>query len=99
MLWLYATISVAMGQAPAPAPEAEPAPGAAAEAGPLVIGTHPVPPFVVHEADGSWKGISIDLWDHIADELDLAYEIREFPVKELVENPGGEIDVAVSLNI
>jgi polar amino acid transport system substrate-binding protein len=65
----------------------------------LIVGTHPVAPFVVHEADGTWKGISIDLWDHIADELGIAYEIREYPVKELVENPSGEIDVAVSLNI
>lgn len=95
MLWCFAALFVAHAQEP----QLQVDPQVASQVERLVVGTSPVPPFVVHEADGSWKGISIDLWDHIADELDLEYEIREYPVKELVENTSGEIDVAVSLNI
>ncbi|MEQ1503371.1 MAG: transporter substrate-binding domain-containing protein [Myxococcota bacterium] len=68
-------------------------------AAPLVIGTHPVAPFVIHDPDGGWSGISIDLWKHLAEELHLTYEIRELEVKPLVTNADGAVDVAVSLNI
>lgn len=71
----------------------------AQEPAPLIVGTHPVAPFVVHREDGTWGGISIDLWKAVAEKLDLAYEIREIPVAELVGNTSGTIDVAVSLNI
>ncbi len=64
----------------------------------LVVGTHPVPPFVVENPDGTWSGISIDLWKKIAAELGYKYEIRKFSVPDLFK-PDPSIDVTVSLNI
>jgi ABC-type amino acid transport substrate-binding protein len=72
---------------------------ARASAGPkLVVGTHPVPPFVVKGDDGSWSGISIDLWRRVAEKAGLEYEIREYPVEQLLA-PDPAIDVVCSLNV
>jgi polar amino acid transport system substrate-binding protein len=43
----------------------------------LVIGTKEAPPFSMKAADGTWEGISIDLWRRIADELHLRYRFTE----------------------
>ena len=43
------------------------------------------PPFAMKRPDGSWTGISIELWRRIADELDLEYEFREYEIPEMVE--------------
>ncbi len=62
----------------------------------LVVGTKSSPPFVIKHADGSWGGISIELWEAIADKLELNYTWREFDLRGLlmaVED--GEINVAV----
>ena len=37
------------------------------EARELVIGTKVAPPFAMKAEDGTWRGISIDLWLRIAD--------------------------------
>src|SRR5215472_3076991 len=65
---------------------------------PLVVGTHPVPPFVIKGDDGSWSGISIDLWRRVAEKEGLPYEIREYPVEGLLK-PDPAIDVVVLLNV
>ena len=43
----------------------------------LIVGTKIAPPFAMKADDGSWEGISIELWDEIAKELDLDYEWQE----------------------
>lgn len=66
-------------------------------AGPLVVGSKVAPPFVMHEPDGSWTGISIFLWDRIARELDLEYEIRELDLNGLISGAAdGTLDAAVA---
>ena len=35
----------------------------------LVIGTKEAPPFAMKAADGTWNGISVDLWRRVADQL------------------------------
>src|SRR5262245_58953624 len=37
----------------------------------LVIAIREAPPFVMKNKDGSWRGISIDLWQRVADRLHL----------------------------
>ena len=64
----------------------------------LVVGTHPIAPFVMKNADGSWSGISIDIWKRVAEELHLTYTIREYPVAELLKPDETGIDVVVSVN-
>jgi polar amino acid transport system substrate-binding protein len=43
----------------------------------LIVGLAVDPPFVIHESDGSWTGISVELWQQVAKEIDLNYEYRE----------------------
>lgn len=44
----------------------------------LVVGTIFAPPFSMKLEDGSWEGMSIDIWESIAKTLDVDYEVREF---------------------
>lgn len=66
---------------------------------PLVVGTHEIAPFVVRNADGTWSGISIDIWKRVADEQGLTYTIREVPIAALFEPEKSGLDVVVSVNI
>jgi polar amino acid transport system substrate-binding protein len=43
----------------------------------LIVGVAVGPPFDIRQADGSWSGISVELWRQIAKELNLDYEFRE----------------------
>jgi hypothetical protein len=43
----------------------------------LIVGVAVGPPFDIKGADGSWSGISVELWRKIANELGLTYEFRE----------------------
>ncbi|MGR9114701.1 MAG: transporter substrate-binding domain-containing protein [Gammaproteobacteria bacterium] len=61
----------------------------------IIIGTHEAPPFVVRNSDGTFSGISIELWEIIAGQLDLDYEIREMELRELLQGlQNGSVDVA-----
>jgi ABC-type amino acid transport substrate-binding protein len=66
----------------------------------LVVGTVPVAPFIIENADGSWSGISIDLWKAVATKLGYAYEIRKLAPADL-DDPAklAGLDVFVSMNI
>jgi ABC-type amino acid transport substrate-binding protein len=57
----------------------------AAAGRPMRIGTRHAPPFAIRGSDGTWSGISIDLWEEIADNLGLSYEYREYGLAELLE--------------
>jgi polar amino acid transport system substrate-binding protein len=64
----------------------------------LVIGTKEAPPFAMKAADGSWTGISIDLWRRVADELHLRYRFAEEPtVQKLIDGVAeGRFQLAVA---
>jgi polar amino acid transport system substrate-binding protein len=49
-------------------------------------------------ADGTWQGISVDLWRRVADELHLHYRFVEEPnLQALIDEvPAGKFDVAVA---
>lgn len=51
---------------------------------PLIVGVKASPPFAMQRSDGSWYGISIDLWRNIAADLGLTYELREFDLQGLL---------------
>ena len=42
----------------------------------LIVGTQEVPPFAMKNNEGTWTGVSIDLWRQIAAELSLPFELR-----------------------
>jgi polar amino acid transport system substrate-binding protein len=52
----------------------------------------------VKAADGTWQGISIDLWRRVADELHLQYRLAEEPdVQALIDGVAtGKFDVAAA---
>src|SRR5690349_15770404 len=64
----------------------------------IVVGVKEAPPFSMKEADGSWGGISIDLWKRIAGDLHLNYQFAEEPTVQalLDKTQAGKIDVAVA---
>jgi polar amino acid transport system substrate-binding protein len=64
----------------------------------LVVGTKEAPPFAMKAADGTWQGISIDLWRRIADELHLRYRFAEEPnVQGLIDGVAtGKFDLAAA---
>jgi polar amino acid transport system substrate-binding protein len=63
----------------------------------LIVGTKEAPPFAIKSTDGTWAGISIDLWRQIATDLNLKYELRETDLKGLLDGvTSGSLDVAVA---
>ncbi len=64
----------------------------------IVVGVKEAPPFSMKEADGSWSGISIELWKRVASDLHVQYRFAEEPtVQALLERTrAGQVDVAVA---
>src|SRR5262252_9212284 len=63
----------------------------------LVIGTKVAPPFAMKAQDGTWHGISIDLWRHIAEQIHLRYRFQETTLKGLIDGVSeGSLDAAVA---
>src|SRR5258708_39602946 len=66
----------------------------------LVVGTVPVAPFIIKNADGTWSGISMDLWKEVARRLALDYEIKEMVAADLKgADKMAARDVFVSANV
>lgn len=52
----------------------------------LVVGTKEAPPFAIKQHDGSWSGISVELWRRIADKAGLRFRLVETQsVQDLVD--------------
>ena len=61
------------------------------------MGTKPVPPFAIKNPDGTWRGLSIELWRQVAEELGLEFEFRETDLAGLIDGlETGELDAAVA---
>jgi polar amino acid transport system substrate-binding protein len=61
-----------------------------------IVGIAPGPPFNIHDRDGSWSGISVELWREIADALKIDYEFRETNLSGNFDGLAqGWLDVAV----
>lgn len=70
--------------------------GTGAEDHPLVIATRHAPPFAIKTATG-WEGITIDLVDRLAKDLDLRYVFKDMGLEEMLEAAvNGEIDAAAA---
>jgi polar amino acid transport system substrate-binding protein len=64
----------------------------------LVIATKQAPPFAIKDPNGSWTGISIDLWQRIAEKNGYKYRLVEEPtVDALIDGTAaGTYDAAVA---
>jgi ABC-type amino acid transport substrate-binding protein len=49
----------------------------------LVVAVADVPPFAIKGEDGTWTGLSIELWRLVADELDLRWEVRAVALPDI----------------
>ena len=63
----------------------------------LVVGLTQSPPFSMRAEDGSWTGISVELWEWIAADLGVDTEFRETTVTGLFDDlaPGRPLDVSI----
>lgn len=62
----------------------------------LRVGISEVPPFVIKEPDGSWRGISIDLWGTVASAAGYRFELQPMPFERLLPSlEEGQLDVVV----
>ncbi len=63
----------------------------------LVVGTKVAPPFAMKAEDGTWHGISIDLWRRIADQMHLRYRFQETTLNGLTDGVAeGALDASVA---
>jgi ABC-type amino acid transport substrate-binding protein len=51
----------------------------------LLVATKPAPPFAIKGADDQWQGLSIQLWERIAEALELQYEYVETDMPGMLE--------------
>ena len=52
----------------------------------LLIGVADFPPYAMKAANGKWEGFSIEIWQAVAKELAIEYELKEFSrLKQMVE--------------
>lgn len=51
----------------------------------LVVGTKEAPPFAMQSDDGTWHGITIELWRSVARDLGYEYELRETDLDGLLD--------------
>ena len=64
---------------------------------PIVVGIKESPPFTMKTGDGSWTGITFDMWTRIAEANEIAFETRELPLTELLQAvKHGEVDVGMA---
>ncbi len=62
----------------------------------LRVAISEVPPFVIREPDGGFRGISIDLWTRIANALGYEFEFVPMQFKDVLPSlQAGKVDVAV----
>lgn len=61
------------------------------------VGTKVSPPFALKRIDGTWTGISIELWRHIATDLGIEYEFYEYEIPAIIDKlEAGELDAGVA---
>ena len=72
-----------------------------ASLGKLVVGTMNMPPFLIKGEDGHWEGLGIELWQAVARELGVKYELREYTSLESIweDVQAGKIDIIPALAV
>ena len=76
LLFCGMIVPAVIGQSPVTSPTPSPIPRK------LIVGIYSAPPFNMRQADGSWTGISVDLWREVASDLKTDFEFREITVAD-----------------
>lgn len=62
-----------------------------------MIGVKETPPFIIQNENGSYSGVSIDLWNSVADKLGLEFRYQDLELTELLEAlENEEIDASIN---
>ncbi|MDT7952414.1 MAG: transporter substrate-binding domain-containing protein [Acetobacteraceae bacterium] len=70
---------------------------AAARTRDLAIGTKEAPPFAMKGPDGHWHGLSVTLWERVAQRLGLHFHWVEAPMATLLaDTASGKLDGAIA---
>jgi ABC-type amino acid transport substrate-binding protein len=88
-LWFSAHVAAPAASAAEPRPQ---------EIDRLRVATKPLDPFVIYRPDGTLDGFSIELWDAVAQDLDLQYDwVRMDTVQQILDGVRtGAADVSVA---
>jgi polar amino acid transport system substrate-binding protein len=71
--------------------------GAETDAPVLRVGTKVAPPFAMKRPDGAWTGLAIEMWEQIAKDAELEYELVEMELEELLDSvEAGRVDAGVA---
>ena len=63
----------------------------------IIVGIKNSPPFIIKNPDNSFSGLSIDLWDNIADSLNLKYQFKEYDLSGLISAlEQGKVDLCIN---
>lgn len=63
----------------------------------LVIGLKETPPFVIANDDGTFSGVSIDLWEEMAIDLGIEYRYKQLELPDLLDAlTTGEVDASIN---
>jgi len=63
---------------------------------PLKVGAHDKPPFCFKNPDGSWTGLSVEVWKDVAARAGLEYELVEVPFEMIRKGvANGSLDAAI----
>jgi polar amino acid transport system substrate-binding protein len=62
----------------------------------LLVGTVVVPPFAMKTTDGQLEGLAIELWQAVAQDLGVAFELREYSLGQILEAvEKGDLDAII----
>lgn len=76
VLFLFCTISIVYGSSQTNETDKETE---------HLVGIRIAPPFVMQEEDSSYSGLTIALWEHIAEQMQLSYQYREHDIQGMIE--------------
>ena len=67
----------------------------------LQVGVIVAPPAYIKTADNRWEGLSVELWQAVAQRMDVPFELREFSSSEALLDALGkkEIDVIPAVSV
>ena len=83
-LLLGAAATLSAAAKPPPPPSSPPMRASASTGKTLTVAVKVVPPFVIKKADGSYSGISVELWRRVAKNLGLKYRFEQTDLEGLL---------------
>jgi ABC-type amino acid transport substrate-binding protein len=63
----------------------------------MIVGVKNTPPFIIKQDESQYKGVSIQLWEEIARQMDIQYTYKEYNLTGLLEAlENKELDVCIN---